>query len=199
MPDLAQGYSANVVLNAGESVRVSTTGQATVTSAYGAPTGTTTLNATSQTFGPYQVPAKLRVTAVSGTANYAQPTQVPVTVDQSTNTVLPPGAVSGAGIVAAPSTLDGSNVATYNGAQVSLAAGGTMTVSDAAWAGLTGALTIHVGQSGTATLAFSGTATKENSSGSSATSVTLAASGVYVLLQSPTGTPKFRLTGGASL
>jgi len=97
MPDLAQGYSANVVLNAGESVRVSTTGQATVTSAYGAPTGTTTINASSQTFGPYQVPAKLRVTAVSGTANYAQPTQVPVTVDQSTNTVLPPGAVSGAG------------------------------------------------------------------------------------------------------
>ena len=107
--------------------------------------------------------------------------------------------VSGGAIVAAPATLDASNVATYNGGNVSLAAAGTLTVSDAAWAGLTGGLTINVGQGGSATLAFSGTATKENASGSSASSVTLAASGVYVLLQSPTGTPKFRLSGGASL
>lgn len=97
MSDLAQGYSANIVLNAGDSVRISTTGQATVAGVYGAPAGPTTLNATSQTFGPYQVPAKLRLTSVSGTANYASPTQVPVTVDQSSGAVNPPGAVSGAG------------------------------------------------------------------------------------------------------
>ena len=113
MSDLAQGYSANVVLNAGDSVRVSTTGQATVAAVYGAPTGTTTINASSQTFGPYQVPAKLRVTAVSGTANYAQPTQVPVTVDQSTGVVNPAGAVSGAAI---------SSI-TYSGGRVTALAG----------------------------------------------------------------------------
>lgn len=107
--------------------------------------------------------------------------------------------VSGGAIVAAPATLDASNVATYNGQSVSLAAAATLTVSDAAWAGLTGGLTINVGQSGSATLAFSGTATKENSAGTSASSVTLSASGIYVLLQSPTGTPKFRLSGSASL
>lgn len=96
MPDLAQGYSADIVLNAGDSVRVSTTGQATVTSAYGAPAGTTTLNANTQLFGPYGVPAKLRVTAVSGAANYASPTLVPATVDPSTGQFSPP--VSGAEI-----------------------------------------------------------------------------------------------------
>lgn len=94
MPDLAQGYSADIVLNANESVRVRTSGQVTVTSAYGAPAGTTTLNANTQLFGPYGVPAKLRVTAVSGTANYAQPTQVPVTANPATGEFTPP--VSGA-------------------------------------------------------------------------------------------------------
>lgn len=94
MPDLAQGYSADVVLNAGDSVRVSTTGQATVTSAYGAPAGTTTLNASTQLFGPYQVNAKLRITSVTGTANYASPTAVPATVDPSTGLLNPPASVS---------------------------------------------------------------------------------------------------------
>ncbi|MFG6441121.1 SGNH/GDSL hydrolase family protein [Roseateles sp. LKC17W] len=94
MPDLAQGYSADIVLAANESVRVRTSGQVTVTSAYGAPAGTTTLNANTQLFGPYGVPAKLRVTAVSGAANYAQPTQVPVTADPATGEFTPP--VSGA-------------------------------------------------------------------------------------------------------
>ena len=97
MPDLAQGYSANVVLNAGESVRVSTSGQATVASAYGAPAGTTTVTSSSQLFGPYSVPVKLRVTAVTGTANYAQPVLVPATVDPSTGQLAPPASVSGAG------------------------------------------------------------------------------------------------------
>lgn len=151
-----------------------------------------TLTPQNGTFGPWGVPMSVVMTITQGACDYT------VNV-QSLTAAAAQSLVSGAPIVAAPATLDGSNVATYNGAQVSLAAAGTLTVSDAAWAGLAGGLTIHVGQGGTATLAFSGTATKENSSGSSATSVTLAASGVYVLLQSPTGTPKFRLTGGASL
>lgn len=116
--------------------------------------------------------------------------------------VIPdPDAVQGGGnpLVAAPATLDASNVATYNGQSVSLAAGATLTVHDGAWAGLDGGLTIQVGQSGSATLAFSGTATKENASGTSASSVTLSASGVYVITKSPSGTPKLRLSGGASL
>ncbi len=98
MADLAQGYTADVMLMPGDSVRVSTVGQATVRSAYGAPAGTNTLNANTQTFGPYGVPAKLTITAVSGTANYVQPTQVPVTYDPSTGIVNSPGAVSGAGV-----------------------------------------------------------------------------------------------------
>ena len=107
MSDLAQGYTADVVLQPGDSVRVSTVGQATVRSAYGAPAGTTTLNANTQTFGPYGVPAKLTITAVSGTANYAQPTQVPVTYDPSTGVVSSPGAVSGAGNQRLPLAING--------------------------------------------------------------------------------------------
>lgn len=95
MPDLAQGNFANVILSPGDSVRVSTSGQATVSAEYGAPAGTTTINANTQLFGPYGVPAKLRVTAVSGAANYASPTLVPATVDPSTGQLSPP--VSGAG------------------------------------------------------------------------------------------------------
>lgn len=84
MPDLSQGSSADVVLDASQSVRVSTTGQATVTSAYGAPNGTTTLNANTQLFGPYGVPAKLRITAVTGGASYFQPVATPVALDPAT-------------------------------------------------------------------------------------------------------------------
>ncbi len=134
MPDLAQGYSANIVLNAGDSVRVSTTGQATVTSAYGAPAGTTTLTANTQTFGSYQVPAKLRLTAVSGSCNYAQPVQVPVTVDQSTGAVNPPGAVSGAGDVTVNNRDGAGRVTSYAEGGVTFtvtytAAGNVNTVS----------------------------------------------------------------------
>lgn len=101
--------------------------------------------------------------------------------------------------VTAPATLSSANILAYNGAAVSLAAAATLTVADTAWAGLAAGLTIQVGQSGTATLAFSGTAVKENASGTSASNVTLLAAGVYALLQSPTGSPNFRLMGGASL
>jgi len=129
-------------------------------------------------------------------ATVDQPNEISKTVFDA---LVAGGGGSGSGAVAAPATLDGSNVATYNGQTVNLASGGTLTVSDAAWAGLTGGLTINVGQSAAATLAFTGTATKENSAGVANTSVTLAASGIYVLVQSPTGTPRFRLSGGATL
>ena len=102
-------------------------------------------------------------------------------------------------MVAAPATLDSTNAATYAGATVSLAAAATITVAGTAWAGLDAGLIIQVGQSGSATLAFSASAVKENASGTSGASVTLSASGVYVLTKSPSGTPIFRLTGGASL
>jgi hypothetical protein len=99
----------------------------------------------------------------------------------------------------APATLNASTGAENNGRTLSLAAGATLTVHDGAWSLLSAGIVIQVGQGGTATLAFSGTATKENGSGTSATSVTLAACGVYALTQSPSGSPKFRLTGGAAL
>lgn len=99
----------------------------------------------------------------------------------------------------APATIDASNAASVNGATMTLAAGATLTVDAAAWAALTAGIIINVGQSGSATLAFSGGAVKENSSGTSSSSVTLSASGVYALVKSPSGSAKFRLSGGASL
>lgn len=114
-------------------------------------------------------------------------------VDLNGNEVLTSGAA-----VPAPAALNASNVSLYNGPTVNLASGATMTVSDSAWAGLTAGLIIVVGQSGSATLAFSGTAVKENGSGTSASSVTLSACGVYALMQGGSS-PNFRLTGSASL
>jgi hypothetical protein len=181
MSDLSQGSFAQIVLKVGESVRVTTSGSATVTSAYGAPDGTTTVTANSVPFGPYGVPAKLRVTAVAGACSYG------------------PLAGVGGSLVTAPASLTAANAADYNGGTVSLAAGATLTIDGAAWASLPGGLVIQPGQSGSATIAFSGTAVKENAAGTSATSVTLAAGGTYVLTQSPSGASKFRLSGGASL
>lgn len=100
--------------------------------------------------------------------------------------------------VAAPTSLSATNAASYNGAKLSLAAGATLTVSDAAWPLLTEGLTIVVGQSGSATLAFSGTATKENAAGTSSANFVLAACGVYRLSQGG-ASPRFRLSGGAGL
>lgn len=107
MADLSQGNFANVFLQPGESLRVSTGGQATVASAFGAPAGTTTINANSQLFGPYAVPAKLRVTAVSGACSYGAPVLVPAQVDASTGQFAPP--VSGAGRVISTVTTDGDS------------------------------------------------------------------------------------------
>lgn len=98
----------------------------------------------------------------------------------------------------APSTLDGTS-ATYNGMTLHLAAGATLTIDTGALDVLPAGVAVIVGQSGSATLAFSGAAVKENASGTSATSVTLAASGVYKLTPSPGGADKWRLTGGASI
>lgn len=69
MSDLAQGLSAKVPLNPGQVLRVSTPGVATVAALYGASQGGT-VTANSQTFGPYSVPALLRVTATTGTVTY---------------------------------------------------------------------------------------------------------------------------------
>lgn len=194
MADLTSGASAKVQIDTGKSIRVEAEGGTTnVTSLYGAPAGTTAVTG-SQVFGPYGVPAMLRVACASGSCSYSQVADPVLTPAEVTATQA---LVSGYGN--APTTLNASTAAAYNGATLSLAAAATLTVHDGAWALLPAGIVILVGQSGTATLAFSGTATKENASGTSATSVTLDASGVYALVQSPTGSPKFRLTGGASL
>lgn len=70
MPDLSPGYHAKLILNPGDVVRLSTRGVATVEAAYGAPAGTTQLNAETRDFGPYQVSAKLIFRAVAGQATY---------------------------------------------------------------------------------------------------------------------------------
>lgn len=122
-------------------------------------------------------------------------TQV-VSLSDTQNTALQ-GMTSG--LVVAPSAIDDTNASSLNGIPMYLASGNTLTVSGLAWPSLTAGLVIQVGQSGSATLAFDGTAVKENASGTSATSVTLAACGSYALYQSPSGAGKFRLTGGAPL
>ncbi|KQP02461.1 hypothetical protein [Pseudorhodoferax sp. Leaf265] len=90
MPILSAGAHADVVLAVGEVLRVSTAGVATVAASYGAPAGTTTVTANTQDFGPYSVPAKLALTAVSGSSNYSMPGQFPVTYDPSTGVFNPP-------------------------------------------------------------------------------------------------------------
>lgn len=71
MADISQGNHANLILAPGEVYRIVTGGVATVLAVYGAPAGTTTVTAASQAFGPYDAPAKLKVTATSGTCSYA--------------------------------------------------------------------------------------------------------------------------------
>lgn len=95
--------------------------------------------------------------------------------------------------------LDDVTTVDYNGITVSLASGATLTVTETAWPFLSSGLVIKVGQSAPATLAFSGGATKENASGTSAESVSLVACGTYTLTQSPSGAPIFHLHGGAAL
>ncbi len=70
MSEIAQGNRAELILSPGDVYRVSTGGIATVEAAYGAPAGTTTVNANSQDFGPYAANAKLIVRAVTGSASY---------------------------------------------------------------------------------------------------------------------------------
>ena len=79
MSDLSQSQTASLVLNPGDTYRISTGGTATVKAIYGAPAGTTTITANFATFGPYDAPAKLDVTAVSGTASYSLLAAIPVT------------------------------------------------------------------------------------------------------------------------
>jgi len=71
MADISQGNHANLILAPGDVYRIVTGGVATVLAVYGAPEGTTTVTAASQAFGPYDAPAKLKVTATSGSCSYA--------------------------------------------------------------------------------------------------------------------------------
>jgi hypothetical protein len=80
MPDISQGNHANLILAPGDTYTISTVGVAQVVAAYGAPAGTTTITAGTQTFGPYGVPAKLRVNATTGTASYAFRSVFPMSI-----------------------------------------------------------------------------------------------------------------------
>jgi large repetitive protein len=70
MADLSPGSHANLILDPDDVVRVTASGQTTVEALYGAPAGTTSLNAQTQDFGPFGAPSKLRVTASSGRTSY---------------------------------------------------------------------------------------------------------------------------------
>lgn len=98
MSDLSQSQTASLVLNPGDTYRISTGGTATVKAIYGAPAGTTTITANFATFGPYDAPAKLDVTALSGTASYSLLAAIPVTkVDGKYSDPALQALVSGAG------------------------------------------------------------------------------------------------------
>lgn len=79
MADLSQGSRAELIIGPGEVYRVSTSGTATVEAAYGAPAGTTTINASSMDFGPYDANAKLILRAISGQASYFVNLPTPIT------------------------------------------------------------------------------------------------------------------------
>lgn len=102
--------------------------------------------------------------------------------------------------ISAPASLNSSNIGTYIGGRpVLVAAASTLEVHDSAYNTMTDAVVLHIAAGGDASLAFTGSATKENASGVSNTTVALAASGVYALIKSQGGYGYFRLTGGASL
>jgi hypothetical protein len=88
MSDISQGNFAKIVLNPGDVYRVITGGVATVAPAYGAPAGTTTVTASSQTFGPYGVNAKLIVTATTGAC---QVTKIESQAITQIDGAIPPG------------------------------------------------------------------------------------------------------------
>ncbi len=88
---LAQGRRASLVLDVGQVYRISTPGQATVTPAYGAPAGTTTVTAASQDFGPYSAPAKLELVAVAGDTEYSLRALRPAQMNDAGALVTPDG------------------------------------------------------------------------------------------------------------
>lgn len=70
MTTIAQGQHAYIFPEPGQVYRVQATGVATVQVIYGAPSAVITLDGNSQTFGPYDSPAKLRISANTATADY---------------------------------------------------------------------------------------------------------------------------------
>jgi hypothetical protein len=102
MASLDSTERAKVALAAGESLIVTTTGQCTVQGLTGAPATTTTVTASTRTFGPYGVSAVLLVTNVSGRTDYGADNATYAL--NRTEKAAFDGLVSGAGI-SAPSAL----------------------------------------------------------------------------------------------
>jgi lysophospholipase L1-like esterase len=126
MSDISQGNFAKIVLKPGDSYRVTTSGVATVESRYGAPAGTTTVTANSVTFGPYNVEASLKVTAVTGSCDVNQ--NIGVNIERSASGAITDpasldavrGAVAtaqgfGIGIVIAGDSITEENYVSANG------------------------------------------------------------------------------------
>lgn len=70
MTQIAQGAHVYLFPEPGQVYRVQADDVATVQVIYGAPSAVVTLNAESRTFGPYDSPAKLKVSANNGAAEY---------------------------------------------------------------------------------------------------------------------------------
>ncbi len=127
MTDLAQGYSAKVSLSPGQSLRVSAAGSASVQALVGAPSGTTPVNGTSILFGPYDVTAQLRVTAVSGTTSYGLTRLLQVFQNPEDGKLTAGGAEVSAGSGAATGTL--RQIATKCGCPSAFNPGSTQQIS----------------------------------------------------------------------
>lgn len=100
MPTISYPQEAKIIIQPGESFRVTAAGTAQVKTIFGAPDGTVTITAGTQTFGPYMTEAKFELKATAGQVEYYEVIDTPAT--------LPPGAVGNASFDSSGRLLDAS-------------------------------------------------------------------------------------------
>lgn len=136
MAQLSQGEFANIVLAPGDAYEIMTGGVASVVSLYGAPSGTTTLTNAAQSFGPYGVNAKLRLTATTGPATYTLARTAPVAYNTATGDVEDPQAISAIGaagrtvLISGAVTITADSAPTYNGKTLEWTTAAVVTLSE---------------------------------------------------------------------
>ena len=138
MTTIAQGQHAYIFPEPGQVYRVQATGVATVQVIYGAPSAVITLYGNSQTFGPYDSPAKLRISANTASADY--------TLLRANYAELTAAQVAG-GAVGVLASNNSGGVIEPDGDVPSLGGGGSTTiVNDLTTGGTTSALSAEMGK-----------------------------------------------------